>query len=269
MTLPLFQVDAFSDRPFGGNPAAVCLLPHFPGDDWLRSLAAEMNLSETAFLVPHDQGYQLRWFTPVAEVDLCGHATLAAAHILWSEGFLPEPAIARFVTRSGELTAEHHQGWIELNFPSQPITDIQSQGDRQILEQIFGRHITFMGEAGPDYFLELDSEQHLRQLQPDFIALAQLSCRGVIVTTRSGEPDLDFISRFFAPQLGIPEDPVTGSAHCSLTPYWGQRLGKTQLVAYQASTRGGWLNLRHSPERVYIRGQAITVFRGELIHPPQ
>lgn len=265
MTIPLFQVDAFSDRPFGGNPAAVCILDHFPEDDWLRSLAAEMNLSETAFLVPQGEGYQLRWFTPVAEVDLCGHATLAAAHILWSEGYIPATAIARFMTRTGGLSACNNQGWIEMNFPSQPVTDIRSEGDRQRLEQMFTGSILFVGAAGPDYFVEIERDQDLIQFKPDLATMAQLSCRGIIFTALSRDSNYDFISRFFAPQLGIPEDPVTGSAHCSLALYWGKRLGKTKLVAYQASRRGGEVHVRYHPERVYISGQAMTIFRGNLV----
>jgi predicted PhzF superfamily epimerase YddE/YHI9 len=255
----LLQVDAFTDQPFKGNPAAVCLLDRERDAQWMQSVAAEMNLSETAFLLPHDGGFSLRWFTPAIEVDLCGHATLASAHALWQEKILDGEA--RFHTRSGLLKARRDGDWIELDFPATP--EEAATAPPQLLTAI-GADPVYVGKNKFDYIIEVKSEQEVRALQPDHAALRKLPVRGIIVTSRSSG-DYDFVSRFFAPGSGIDEDPVTGSAHCCLAPFWASRLGKTEFVAYQASARGGILRVRLDGDRVKIRGRAITVFRGDLV----
>lgn len=232
----------------------------------MQAIAAEMNLSETAFLYAVDQGYHLRWFTPKAEVDLCGHATLASAHVLWSEGHLSPDQTAYFQTRSGELTATLDQGWITLNFPSQPVEPVTPPAE--LLPCLGLNSARFVGKNAVKYLVEVESAAVVRSLQPNFDLMAQLPAMGVIVTSRSDAADYDFISRFFAPAVGINEDPVTGAAHCALTPYWQASLQKTTLMAYQASARGGILKLRSEGERVFISGRAVTVLRGELLSAP-
>lgn len=265
MRLPLYQVDAFTSTPFCGNPAAVCVLPAFPAVDQLQAIAQEMNLSETAFVVPTAAGFELRWFTPVAEVDLCGHATLATAHVLWQhQGAKGE---LRFHTRTGVLAARQVGEWIALEFPSQPVHPLTNPDITEHLIAALGVVPTWIGQSARDLFAELDSEAAVRQLRPNLSQLATLPCRGVIVTARSHTQDYDFVSRFFAPQLGIPEDPVTGSAHCSLYPYWQQRLGQASLVGYQASARGGVVKVQGAGNRVLLLGQAVTVLQGELLYP--
>lgn len=262
MGLTIYQVDAFTDRPFAGNPAAVCLLPAACEERWMRAVAQEMNLSETAFLVPQDGGYNLRWFTPTVEVDLCGHATLASAHILWETGNLKPEQPARFYTRSGVLTGERRENWIELDFPATPAEPAPLPGG---LIEALGVPIRYVGKNRFDYLLELESESAVRNLQPDFKLLERVPARGIIVTSRSEAPEFDFVSRFFAPQSGVNEDPVTGSAHCCLGPFWGERLGKQEFVAYQVSARGGIVKVRLAGARVKLAGQAVTVLRGELL----
>jgi predicted PhzF superfamily epimerase YddE/YHI9 len=259
--IPVFQVDAFTDRPFAGNPAAVCLLDQEAEADWMQSVAAEMNLSETAFLVARDDGYQLRWFTPTIEVPLCGHATLASAHALWFEGRVPRGEPIRFHTLSGVLTAELNGPMIELDFPVSPVTETDPPAG---LLEALEVDSTFVGHSDFDMFVAVESESVVRGMTPDFRKLAAVECRGVMVTSTSDDQAFDFVSRFFAPQSGIDEDPVTGSAHCTLEPYWGERLGKTSLTAFQASSRGGVVRMRLDKERVILGGQAVTVFRGEL-----
>jgi PhzF family phenazine biosynthesis protein len=261
MGLPLFQVDAFTREPFAGNPAAVCLLPEPRESGWMQSVAAEMNLSETAFLVRQADGFELRWFTPAVEVDLCGHATLASAHVLWEAGHLAPDASARFFTRSGLLTARRAGDWIELDFPAEPAEPADAP---DALSRALGVTLKSAGRNRMDYLVEVEDEQTLRDLKPDFPLLAALPARGIIVTSRSASPAYDFVSRFFAPAAGIDEDPVTGSAHCCLGPFWGSRLVKEEMVAYQASARGGVVRVRVGEERVYLGGQAVTVLRGEL-----
>lgn len=263
MGTPLFQVDAFTDQPFRGNPAAVCLLAGPADEAWMQQVAAEMNLAETAFLHPVADGFQLRWFTPTLEVDLCGHATLASAHVLWESGRLAEEETARFHTRSGLLTATRVGDWIELNFPVTPPTPVDLPAG--LLAALGIAHARYTGKTQFDYFIEVADEATLRQLTPDFTALSRFSTRGVIVTSRATNTDYDFVSRFFAPAAGIPEDPVTGSAHCGLTPYWRAQLDKEALVAFQASARGGLLHVHQSGARVYLRGQAVTVLYGDLL----
>ena len=262
MPQPITQVDAFTRRPFAGNPAAVCILPGPAEETWMRAVAREMNLAETAFLYPQEDGYHLRWFTPAVEVDLCGHATLASAHILWEEGHLPPDAQARFHTRSGLLTALRRGDWIELDFPARREAPAPAPHG---LAEALGAHLVYVGKNVYDYLVEVDSEETLRGLAPDHSALRRLPVRGIIVTSRAAAPQYDFVSRFFAPGSGIDEDPVTGSAHCCLGPFWGTRLGKTELIGYQASARGGVVRVRVEGERVVLGGQAVTVLRGELV----
>ena len=261
MGIAITQVDAFTNRPFAGNPAAVCILPQAPDEQWMRDVAREMNLSETSFLVPQNGGYNLRWLTPSVEVDLCGHATLAAAHVLWEEGRLAADAQARFHTRSGTLLARRNGDWIEMDFPAKAEEAAEAP---PYLASALGVTPVHVGRNQFDYLVELDSAATVRNLQPDFTALRKLGVRGVIVTARSDTPEFDFISRFFAPGAGIDEDPVTGSAHCCLGPYWSKRLGKTEFVAYQASARGGVVRVHCCGDRVQLGGQAVTVLRGEL-----
>ena len=261
MKMNLFQVDAFTGNPFSGNPAAVCLLDAVRNDRWMQQVAREMNLSETAFLLPQDDGFSLRWFTPMTEVDLCGHATLASAHVLWETGLLAADESARFYTRSGLLTAVTHPPFIELNFPALSQTPADAPPG---LIAALGVTAVYVGQCGAKYLIEVADEASVRQLQPDFAALRQLPGRGVVVTSAAATPGYDFVSRYFAPWVGIDEDPVTGSIHCCLGPFWGARLGKETLTAYQASTRGGVLQIRMDGERVRLGGTAVTVFRGSL-----
>ena len=260
---PFTQVDAFTDRPFAGNPAAVCVLPGPRDEEWMRLVAREMNLAETAFLVRRPDGYDLRWFTPTCEVDLCGHATLASAHVLWDEGHLALDAQARFHTRSGLLTAARSDGLIWLDFPATPAVAVPAPLE---LERGLGVPLRFVGQTPFDYLVEVDSDTTVRGLEPDLRLLARLAVRGVIVTAASASAGHDFVSRFFAPAAGVPEDPVTGSAHCALAPFWGERLGRKELTGYQASARGGLVRLRLAGDRVHLGGQAVTVLRGALLH---
>jgi PhzF family phenazine biosynthesis protein len=262
MGLPLFQVDAFTDKPFGGNPAAVCLLDESKRDKWLAQVAAEMNFSETAFLLRREDGFDLRWFTPTIEVDLCGHATLASAHALWEAGYLKPGQQARFHTRSGLLTAEPLDGWIFMNFPA---LQAEAAPANASLLKALRTEAKWLGKNRLDYLVEVHSEQALRGLAPDFRELKKLGVRGVIVTAKASAAPYDFVSRFFAPGAGIDEDPVTGSAHCCLGPYWEERLGKSEFVAYQASTRGGVVKVKCADSRVELGGRAVTVLRGELV----
>lgn len=262
MGQPLFQVDAFTDRPFAGNPAAVCILNE-PGDAaWMQQVAREMNLSETAFLSRQDDGYDLRWFTPVVEVDLCGHATLASAHVLWEQGYLPAGAQARFHTKSGLLTAVQSSDWIELDFPAKPEEPAENIPG---LADALGTTPIYVGMSQFDCLVEVESEADVRDLQPDLAQIAAIPVRGVIVTSRASTPGYDFVSRFFAPNVGVPEDPVTGSAHCVLSPFWSKRLGRERLTGYQASPRGGVVRVQLDGERVRLGGQAVTILKGSLL----
>jgi PhzF family phenazine biosynthesis protein len=262
MSQEIFQVDAFTDAPFKGNPAAVCVLPQEGDEGWMQNLATEMNLSETAFLVQQDDGYNLRWFTPAVEVDLCGHATLASAHILWETGLLADDLQARFFTRSGLLTAERQGDWVQLDFPSEPESAAEAPEN---LEKALGVPVTYIGKNRFDYLVEVESEDSVRNMTPDFTLLSSISSRGFMVTSRSDTSEFDFVSRFFAPAFGINEDPVTGSAHCCLGPFWAKKLNKAELTAYQASARGGIIKVRVGGERVFLLGQAVTVMRGKLL----
>lgn len=265
-SIPCWQVDAFTNQLFGGNPAAICWLEAEADPKWMQSIAGEMNLSETAFVRPLPDGLELRWFTPTVEVDLCGHATLATAHALWSEELAPHSEMLKFHTKSGLLTCRRVGEFIELDFPALPATSvIPPEG----LLTALRAEPTFVGQARFDHLVVLDSAESVRRLRPDFRKLEHIPTRGVIVTARSDDPQFDIVSRFFAPAVGVDEDPVCGSAHCCLAPYWAEQLGKSELMAFQASARGGALRLRLNGDRVILGGQAVTVWRGELVQPSQ
>lgn len=262
MGLAIVQVDAFTDKPFAGNPAAVCILPAPRDERWMQDVAREMNLAETAFLHRENGGYRLRWFTPTIEVALCGHATLASAHVLWESGELATSAPARFHTESGLLTAARRSEWIELDFPATIATPAEAPPG--LLDALHVRPVA-VARSRFDYLVEVDSEETVRRVDPDFPALGRIDARGIIVTSRASTPGFDFVSRFFAPASGINEDPVTGSSHCALAPHWSGQLGKPDLTAYQASARGGVVRTRIQGDRVILGGQAVTVMRGELV----
>ncbi len=271
MTQPIAVVDAFTAQPYRGNPAGICVLAAPASDGWMQSVAIEMNHAETAFLVKIRDGYDLRWFTPGGEVDLCGHATLASAHYLWETEVLGAEEQARFHTRSGLLTADRvlidGAAWVELDFPAEPVSPAPAPDG---LVAMLGAEPVFVGRNRLDYLVELANEAIVRSLHPDLKQIAALSdaedARGVIVTAAGANSNADIVSRCFYPSFRIDEDPVTGSAHCGLAPYWIPRLAKPEIVAYQASARGGWLHLRIAGDRVKLRGQAVTTLRGELLH---
>lgn len=255
------QVDSFTARPFSGNPAAVCLLEHEADAGWMQSVGAEMNLAETAFVWPKGINFGLRWFTPTLEVDLCGHATLAAARAMWETGVADSGKPIAFDTKSGKLTATSAGEWIELDFPSTPPEAIEST---RVLADSLGVPLSYVGRTRFDYLVLVSSERELRAITPDFAALKTLGTRGVIVTSPSADRQFDFVSRFFAPGAGIDEDPVTGSAHCALAPFWRERTGKSEMVGYQASSRGGVVRTRLAGDRVILGGQAVIVWTGQL-----
>jgi PhzF family phenazine biosynthesis protein len=263
MPMRIVTVDAFTNVPFTGNPAAVCLLEQPRPEEWLRNVARELNLSETAFLIPSDGEFALRWLTPAVEVDLCGHATVASAHVLWEDGHLPAGKQARFRTRSGLLTADRRGDWIELDFPVKIAT--AAEPPSELLPALGVRAPLGVLKNAFDYLVEVESEEELRALTPNHTLLRKIPVRGVIVTARSSSPDYDFISRFFAPGSGIDEDPVTGSAHTALGPYWGAKLGKTEMTGYQASARGGVVRVRLNGDRIILGGQAVTVMQATLL----
>jgi len=262
MSTTIYQVDSFTNKPFSGNPAGVCIMPVHGDKAWMQQVAREMNLSETAFLNPDVGGFHLRWFTPAVEVDLCGHATLASAHVLWETGTLPPDQEANFHTASGPLTARKEGEWIWMDFPALPPQDITPP---EGLAEALGITPAYVGQNRLDLLVVVDSADDLRGLQPDFARLRSVDTRGVIVTAPSDLPEYDFISRAFFPALGIDEDPVTGSAHCCLGPYWAEHLGKAEMVGYQASARGGIVKVQTKDDRVLLGGQAITVMKIELL----
>ncbi|CAD79167.1 MAG TPA: PhzF family phenazine biosynthesis protein [Rhodopirellula baltica] len=268
--IPIWQVDAFADRPFTGNPAAVCILERYPSDEWMQNVAMEMNLSETAFVVPTDDAgsFHLRWFTPATEVDLCGHATLAAAHTLIEQACVEAGQPIRFQTRSGELVCTPSDSRITLNFPATPPSD---DVDPTVAEQTRGalgiREATVL-RSKYDLLVIVEDASIVESLRPNFNTIADIDTRGVMVSAAGGSNGTDFVSRFFAPQCGINEDPVTGSAHCCLAPYWAARLGKTSVVGYQASSRGGTVNCEVAGGRVHLAGTAVTVLEGRLLSEP-
>ena len=256
----IYQVDAFTDVPFKGNPAAVCILDRTYSDDWMKSVANEMNLSETAFVILRENGYELRWFTPKVEMDLCGHATLATAHILWTEGYVDKCTELSFNTRSGVLKAKNLNGSIQLDFPA--LEYKQTKAPKELI-QALGINPIYEGMSKENYLIEVDSENEVKALKPDFNLLAQVDMHGVIVTSK-GDNEYDFVSRFFAPSVGVLEDPVTGSIQCVLVKYWKEKLKKSRFTAYQHSERGGKLRLELVDGRTLIIGDAVTVLRGNL-----
>ncbi|MBP7149681.1 MAG: PhzF family phenazine biosynthesis protein [Acidobacteria bacterium] len=261
MVYRFHQVDAFTDKPFAGNPAAVFVLPEPRDADWMQLVAREMNLSETAFLVRGNDGFDLRWFTPAVEVQLCGHATLASARVLWEEEHLRPDEAARFHTKSGLLTARRAGEWIELDFPARPEQRAEAPAG---LAEALGLAPRYVGRSREDLLVLVDAEEDVRGARPDITRLRALPVRGLIVTAAGATPGVDFVSRFFAPAVGVDEDPVTGSAHCTLAPFWTGRLGRAELVGRQLSTRGGTVRTRLAGDRVVLGGQAVTVVRGEL-----
>ena len=268
MPIEIFQVDAFTNRRFAGNPAAVCILSKPAEAEWMQNVAAEMNLSETAFVRPtSDDRFDLRWFTPTTEVDLCGHATLATVHILWQTDRLPQNSTARFDSRSGLLTARRDGEWIDLDFPATPAVLCETPaGLVESLDDDSRNHVVAIAKSRFDHLVQLDIDQsQLASMTINLAKLKAVATRGLIVTThRTGDPRFDFASRFFAPGAGIDEDPVTGSAHCALAPWWGERLKKREMLAYQASRRGGVVRVKVRDDRVIVGGQAVTIFRGML-----
>jgi len=263
MGFPIFQVDAFADKPFAGNPAAVCLLLNEEKDDlWMQNVAMEMNLSETAFLAPQDDGWNLRWFTPAIEVDLCGHATLASAHVLFSQGLAEPNEVIKFYTLSGLLTARQNGDWIELDFPAEPAWE--EEIDPGMIEALGVKPLS-VGRNRIDYLVEVATEQEILDMEPDMACLAKLKERGIMVTAPASREGYDFVSRFFAPGIDIDEDPVTGSAHCCLGPYWQPKLNKTNFIAWQASRRGGAVKVSLQGDRVLLGGQAVLIMQGELL----
>lgn len=257
----IYQVDAFTSEPFKGNPAGVALLTQERPAAWMQRMANEMNLSETAFLVKAGSGYTLRWFTPTVEVDLCGHATLASAYVLFSEGLTGVCESIDFITASGILRARNLDDWVELDFPAFPLKALQTT-DEMIAALGFSPKEVF--ETDVNLLVEMDSLSDIRKFHPDYARLRKLPFQGLIITAAGENEEFDFASRYFAPQAGIDEDPVTGSAHCSLAPYWSPKLEKTEMTACQASSRGGTLRLKLQEERVLIQGQAVIVFKGNL-----
>jgi len=255
-------VDAFTHVAFAGNPAAVCVLTEPTTDVWMQSVAREMKHSETAFCIPlHDGSFRLRWFTPGGEVRLCGHATLAAAHVLWEEGWLEHRRTARFSTLSGELTAKPLGRVIELDFPARPPDEVEAPAG--LLDSL-GVTASWVGRDVDDYVVLVAGEAAVRACNPDFSTLRSLETRGIIITAAAEQNHVDFVSRFFAPRMGVDEDPVTGSAHCCLAPLWGERLDKTQMTAQQLSARGGELEVELAGDRVKLRGTCVTTLRGNL-----
>ncbi len=262
MPLKIVLFDAFTSEAFAGNPAAVCVLPEDRDAAWMQLVAREMNAGATAFLRKREDGYNLRWFAPSTELKLCGHGTLASAHALWEAGHLAPSSSARFHTPDGLLTAMRRGDWIELDFPATPDQPVEAPAG---LAEALGATPKYVGRGRLDHIVELDDENTVRNLRPDHARLASMPGRGFIVTSRSTSPDADFVSRFFAPSVGIMEDPVTGSAHCTLGPFWSARLGRTDLVGRQVSSRGGIVKVSAAGDRVRLGGQAVTVLRGELL----
>lgn len=263
MKFPFYQVDAFAVKPFKGNPAAVFLLEGAREDSWLQAVAEEINLPETAFLLPKGHDYQLRWFTPTTEVGLCGHATIASAHILYEFGFYDFDETINFHTRSGIITSTFNRGTIELDMPrlnAKPIPIPDGLLDILGTEPL----ATFVSDANT-LIAEMPSADHIRSFLPDFKQIEKLDFEGLAITALSDDPRFDFISRYFSPRDGIPEDPVTGMTHCALAPYWEAKLGKSDFHAYQASSRGGELWLHVTPNRVFVGGKAVTVLAGEML----
>jgi PhzF family phenazine biosynthesis protein len=261
VSIPVYIVDAFAERAFQGNPAAVCPLTEPADVDWMQRVAGEMNLSETAFIVPQGDDFNLRWFTPRVEVELCGHATLASAHLMWEQNLAPRDEPIRFQTRSGLLTCRRAGERIELDFPAEPPHPVPSMPE---LTAALGAEPLSVGRNRFDVIAEFATEADVRALRPDFGLLGRIRARGIIVTAPSADRQFDLVSRFFAPAVGVDEDPVRGSAHCCLGPFWGARLNKTELLAHQISARGGIVGIRLAGARVVLSGKAVTVVAGQL-----
>ena len=260
--MEIIYVDAFARKPFCGNPAAVCILPEDIDDLLKQNIALEINFSETAFLFPFKSGYRLRWFTPKNEVDLCGHATLASAHVLWEKEIVSKSEKIDFYTNSGLLIAEFKDNYIIMDFPSTPPAECSLP---QELANALGVPIKYSGKSQFDYIVEIESEEVLREISPDFSLLQKVDTRGVIVTAKSMDRKYDFISRFFAPGAGVNEDPVTGSAHCCLGPYWEKKMNKSEFHAYQASPRGGELSVNVMEDRCVLIGECISIMKADLL----
>jgi PhzF family phenazine biosynthesis protein len=261
MKLPIYTVDAFTDKPFSGNPAAVCITEKPLDEELMKNIASEMNLSETAYLVKTKDGFNLRWFTPSAEVDLCGHATLASSHILWETGVCGKDEPISFHTKSGVLTAVNKGDVIEMDFPAieQDVIDYPLE-----LETALGIRPVYVGMTKWNYVVELENEGEVRGVEPNYDMLTALPGWGTIITAKADMKGYDFVSRFFAPEKGVKEDPVTGSAHCALGPFWQKRLEKNEFKAYQASQRGGTVGVRVEADRVFLSGNAVTVLKAEM-----
>lgn len=262
MSTKLFVVDAFTDKPFSGNPAGVCILDEPKEDDWMQSVAFEMNFSETAFVLKQRREFSLRWFTPKTEVDICGHATLAAAHLLWEQKILKDTEMALFDTRSSILTAKKLGSHIEMGFPA-----MWARPEEFSPELLNGFKVSplYVGRFGEKLLIEVENESIVRSLEPNFNLLKQLDERAVTITAASDSSDYDFVSRYFAPWVGVNEDPVTGSSHCCLATYWARRLEKKEMRAYQASPRGGTVNVRLDEDHVYLGGQAVTILEANIL----
>ncbi len=261
MNLDIYHVDAFTDKPFSGNPAAVCIMTSPADEEWMQGVAAEMNLSETAFLYKEDGGFRLRWFTPTTEVKLCGHATLASAHVLWEMGYLSPNEIVVFHTLSGDLTARKDSGLLSIDLPADPPAEADAP---KALVDAFGFEPLYCGKGVFGYIVEAPSEDAVREMRPDFPLLRTIPVTGMMVTSVASSPGYDYIARAFAPGSGIDEDPVTGAAHCCMGVYWTKKLGRPELTAYQASPRGGIVNVRIEGDRAFLTGTAVTVLKGQL-----
>ncbi|MEM6263045.1 MAG: PhzF family phenazine biosynthesis protein [Bacteroidota bacterium] len=259
----LFRVNAFTDRPFGGNPAAVCLPEKIVSTEYLQAMATDINLSETAFLWPIEEGFRLRWFTPKHEVDLCGHATLASAKVLWETGRCEQDQVIRFSTKSGWLEARQEAGRIRLDFPEEHVSAIPIP--EWVTQAFPGEELVYVGKNRMDFLVEIKGESNVRSMTPAHEVLATVPSRGIIVTAQAETEGLDFVSRFFAPAHGIEEDPVTGSAHCALAPYWQEKLGKNPMEAFQASDRGGYLRVEVKGNRVLLGGNAVLTAQGNWV----
>tara|TARA_A100001037_G_scaffold305717_1_gene347000 strand:+ start:8118 stop:8912 length:795 start_codon:yes stop_codon:yes gene_type:complete len=263
LSFRLFHVDAFTQFPFSGNPAAVCILPSSADETWMQRVASEINLSETAFINKKDsESYFLRWFAPKGEVELCGHATLASAHVLWDEGLHPYDQRIKFITKIGKISCKAVQNWIQMRFP---IIEFEEESLPKEIADYIGTIPKFCAKTSlNDFLLEVESEDVLKALQPNFQKLQELECRGVIVTASSDENDFDFVSRFFAPSIGIDEDPVTGSSHCSLGTFWSEKFSKKILIGKQISEREGIIKVSVEQDNIILSGQAVTLVRSEL-----
>ena len=266
MPIKIYKVDAFTSIPYQGNPAAICVLDNPVEDQWMQAVASEMNLAETAYLLKEGDSFRLRWFTPTVEMDICGHATLASAHILWEQGYVLKGSAINFKTLSGEITVTQFGNEIVMDFPADPESTVPLTEDlTMILKESLGANPIYVGKSQRDFLVEVESAEILRSMTPNMSILAEVPMRGYIVTAKSDKPEFDFISRCFFPAVGIPEDHVTGSAHCCLARYWGGKLDKTEMLGFQASNRGGQVRVKIVGDRVMLIGSCVTVLIGELL----